>query len=56
MEAKTKTGLKAKIFFVCRSGNCPDCDTLMDVSGEEIRYCPKCKENKLGKIKSEGGN
>lgn len=58
MEVKVEAGLKAIGSFVCRSGKCPDCGTLFDDSIKEpqddLRYCPKCKQHKLGKVKSEG--
>ena len=39
-------------------GKCPDCGTLFDDSVKrpdgDLRYCPECKEHKLGNLKSSG--
>ncbi len=57
MELRTQAGLKTIGFFVCRSGSCPDCETLfndkMEVPRGDLRYCPRCKQHKLGNIKSQ---
>ena len=54
---KAQSGLSTTGFFEMRSGKCPDCDTLFDdiekPQGDK-RYCPECKEHKLGNLKQAG--
>ena len=55
MELKAEAGMKTNGFFVCRSGSCPDCGTLFDDTEKpqgDLRYCPKCRQHKLGKVKT----
>ena len=54
---QVKSGLNTMGFFEMRSGRCPDCDTPFDdiekPQGDK-RYCPECKEHKLGNLKQVG--
>ena len=57
MTIRTQAGLNTTGFYEMRSGKCPDCDVLFDDEIKPIgdkRYCPECKEHKLGNLKQAG--
>ena len=59
MDLNAAQGLRVRGRFEVRSGKCPQCDTTFDDSEHEPRddkrFCPKCKEYRLGKLKQSGG-
>ncbi len=55
---KAQMVMRASGQYELRSGKCPDCDTLFDDSENkprgDKRYCPACKQYKIGNLKQIG--
>ncbi len=58
-DVETHSGMKIRMTYQVRSGRCPKCGTLFDDSEhprrpDDSRYCPGCKQYRLGKSKGAG--
>ena len=57
-DIEVTSGIRVKGIYEVREGRCPKCHTYFDdvenkPSGDK-RWCPRCKEYRLGRLKGNG--